>query len=112
MILNRLKIPHVIGLILAGVLVGPHGFNILARDMSFEVFGQVGILYLMFLAGLEIDMYHLKRNIGRGAVFGLYTFFIPLLIGAAGAYIFWDLTCSHPHCLRVCLQPTRFLPTP
>lgn len=91
MILNRLKIPHVIGLILAGVLVGPHGFNILARDMSFEVFGQVGILYLMFLAGLEIDMYHLKRNIGRGAVFGLYTFFIPLLIGAAGAYIFLGL---------------------
>lgn len=91
MILNRLKIPHVIGLILAGVLVGPHGFNILARDMSFEVFGQVGILYLMFLAGLEIDIYHLKRNIGRGAVFGLYTFFIPLLIGAAGAYIFLGL---------------------
>lgn len=91
MILNRLKIPHVIGLILAGVLVGPHGFNILARDMSFEVFGQVGILYLMFLAGLEIDMYHLKRNIGRGAVFGLYTFFIPLLIGTAGAYIFLGL---------------------
>lgn len=91
MILNRLKIPHVIGLILAGVLVGPHGFNILARDMSFEVFGQVGILYLMFLAGLEIDMYRLKRNIGRGAVFGLYTFFIPLLIGAAGAYIFLGL---------------------
>ena len=91
MILNRLKIPNVIGLILAGVLVGPHGFNILARDMSFEVFGQVGILYLMFLAGLEIDMYHLKRNIGRGAVFGLYTFFIPLLIGAAGAYIFLGL---------------------
>lgn len=91
MILNRLKIPHVIGLILAGVLVGPHGFNILARDMSFEVFGQVGILYLMFLAGLEIDMYYLKRNIGRGAVFGLYTFFIPLLIGAAGAYIFLGL---------------------
>ena len=91
MILNRLKIPHVIGLRLAGVLVGPHGFNILARDMSFEVFGQVGILYLMFLAGLEIDMYHLKRNIGRGAVFGLYTFFIPLLIGAAGAYIFLGL---------------------
>lgn len=91
MILNRLKIPHVIGLILAGVLVGSHGFNILARDMSFEVFGQVGILYLMFLAGLEIDMYHLKRNIGRGAVFGLYTFFIPLLIGAAGAYIFLGL---------------------
>lgn len=91
LVLNRLKIPHVIGLILAGIMVGPHGFNLLARDMSFEVFGQVGILYLMFLAGLEIDMYHLKRNIGRGAVFGLYTFFIPLILSAAGAYLFLDL---------------------
>lgn len=91
LILNQLKIPHVIGLILAGVLVGPHGCNLLARDMSFEVFGQVGILYLMFLAGLEIDMYHLKRNIGRGAVFGLYTFFIPLILGAVGSYLFLGL---------------------
>lgn len=91
LILNQFKIPHVIGLILAGVLVGPHGLNLLARDMSFEVFGQVGILYLMFLAGLEIDMYHLKRNIGRGAVFGLYTFFIPLVAGAVGAYLFLGL---------------------
>ena len=91
LIFNRLRIPHVIGLILAGVIVGPHGFNILARDMSFEVFGQVGILYLMFLAGLEIDMYHLKRNIGRGAVFGLYTFLIPLILGAIGAHLFLGL---------------------
>lgn len=65
LLLGRLKIPQVIGLILAGVAVGPHGFNLLARDMSFEVFGQVGILYLMFLAGLEIDMYHLKRTSAR-----------------------------------------------
>ena len=56
LLLNRLKIPHVIGLIIAGVAVGPHGFGVLDRDMSFEVFGQVGILYLMFLAGIEIDM--------------------------------------------------------
>ena len=81
MLLSRLKIPHVIGLILAGVVVGPHGFNVLARDMSFEVFGQVGLLFLMFLAGVEIDMYHLKKNLRRGVIFGLYTFFIPLLLG-------------------------------
>lgn len=85
MLLGKLKIPHVIGLILAGVAVGPYGMNILARDMSFEVFGQVGMLYLMFLAGIEIDMYHLKKNIYRGAVFGLFTFLTPLLLGAAAA---------------------------
>lgn len=82
MLMVRLKIPHVIGLIIAGIIVGPFGFNILARDMSFEVFGQVGLLYLMFLAGVEIDMYHLKKNIRRGVVFGLFTFFIPLALGA------------------------------
>lgn len=86
LLLNRLKIPHVIGLILAGVAVGPYGFGLLARDMSFEVFGQVGILYLMFLAGIEIDMYHLRKNLRKGLTFGAYTFLIPLLLGAAVAY--------------------------
>ncbi|MBJ2191681.1 MAG: cation:proton antiporter [Muribaculaceae bacterium] len=82
LVLSRLRIPHVIGLIVAGVVVGPHGFNLLARDMSFEVFGQVGILYLMFLAGIEIDMYHLRKNLRKGMTFGLFTFIIPLILGA------------------------------
>lgn len=91
LLLGRLKIPQVIGLILAGVAVGPHGFNLLARDMSFEVFGQVGILYLMFLAGLEIDMYHLKKNLRKGLCFGFLTFLIPLLLGAAVAAVWLGL---------------------
>ncbi|MCM1355817.1 MAG: cation:proton antiporter [Staphylococcus sp.] len=84
-VLNRLRIPYVIGLIIAGVAVGPYGLNLLARDMSFEIFGQVGILYLMFLAGIEIDMYHLRKNMRKGLTFGLFTFIIPLLIGAVAA---------------------------
>lgn len=91
LLLNRLKIPHVIGLIVAGVVVGPHGCNILARDMSFEVFGQVGLLYLMFLAGVEIDMYHLRKNIRRGFVFGLFTFVIPLVLGTISGLLFLNL---------------------
>ncbi len=87
LLLNRLKIPHVIGLILAGVAVGPHGFGLLDKDMSFEVFGQVGLFYLMFLAGIEIDMYHLKKNLSKGLVFGLFTFGIPLVIGAVVAIL-------------------------
>ncbi len=85
-LLNRLRIPHIIGMIVAGIVVGPYGFNILARDMSFEIFGQVGILYLMFLAGLEIDMYHLKKNLQRGMGFGLYTFFVPMVLGTVSSY--------------------------
>jgi len=84
--LNKLKIPHIIGMIVAGVIVGPHGFNVLARDSSFEIFGQVGILYLMFLAGLEIDMFHLKKNLKQGMGFGLYTFFVPMVLGTISSY--------------------------
>lgn len=86
--LNRLKIPHIIGMIAAGVAVGPFGLNILDRDSSFNIFGQVGLLYLMFLAGLEIDMFHLRLNLRRGAVFGSLTFLIPMAMGvAASVYI-------------------------
>lgn len=85
LILNRIKIPPVIGMIVAGMVIGPYGLNWLARDMSFEVFGQVGILYLMFLAGLEIDLFNLRKNLHKGLVFGLLTFAIPLVAGSAVA---------------------------
>ncbi|MDE6299847.1 MAG: cation:proton antiporter, partial [Muribaculaceae bacterium] len=84
-IFRRLGIPQIVGLILSGVAVGPYGLNLLARDASFEIFGQVGILYLMFLAAVEIDMFHLKKNLGRGILFGLLTFSIPLLAGVFGS---------------------------
>lgn len=81
LLLNHLKIPHIIGMIVAGVIVGPYGFNVLADDSSFAIFGQVGLLYLMFLAGLEIDMYHLRLNLRRGLFFGVLTLAIPLVLG-------------------------------
>ena len=83
LLLNRLKIPHIIGMIVAGVAVGPYGFDILSDDSSFAIFGQVGLLYLMFLAGLEIDMFHLRLNLRRGLLFGLLTLSVPLLLGVA-----------------------------
>lgn len=87
-LLNRLKIPHIVGMIVAGIIVGPFGLNILASDSSFAIFGQVGLLYLMFLAGLEIDMFHLRLNLRRGLGFGLLTFFIPMVMGVfASVYI-------------------------
>ena len=103
LVLGRLRIPHVIGLILAGVVVGPHGLNLLARDMSFEVFGQVGILYLMFLAGIEIDMYHLRKNMRKGLTFGLFTFIIPLLLGAVTA-----MAALRMHLLEATLLASMF----
>ncbi|MGL4294050.1 MAG: cation:proton antiporter [Bacteroidales bacterium] len=80
-LLNRIRVPHIIGLILAGVVIGPHGTGILERDMSFELFGKVGLLYLMFLAGLEMDMNDFRKNGVKGLVFGTYTFLFPMIIG-------------------------------
>ena len=85
LLLQKLKIPHIISMIVAGVAVGPYGFNVLANDSSFAIFGQVGLLYLMFLAGLEIDMFHLKLNLKRGLVFGLLTLCVPLALGVVAS---------------------------
>ena len=79
-IMGKLRIPHIIGMVLAGIAVGKYGFNILARDDSFELFGKVGLYYIMFLASLEMDMEGVKRNSGRFLVFGLLTFGLPLVL--------------------------------
>ena len=79
-IMGKLRIPHIIGMVLAGVLIGPHGLNILERDSSFELFGKVGLLYIMFLAGLEMDLESVKKNSRRFLFFGVLTCLVPLLI--------------------------------
>lgn len=81
MVLGRLRIPHIIGMILAGVVIGEHGFNILTRDSSFELFGKVGLYYIMFLAGLEMNMGDFKKNRGKAVVLGLLAFVIPMALG-------------------------------
>ena len=80
-VLNKLHIPHIIGMILAGVIVGEHGFNILVRDSSFDLFGKVGLFYIMFLAGLEMNMSDFRQNRGKAMVLGILAFVIPISIG-------------------------------
>ena len=80
-LLNKLRIPHIIGMILAGLVIGEHGFNILVRDSSFELFGKVGLYYIMFLAGLEMNMDDFKKNRGKAVMLGLLAFVIPIGIG-------------------------------
>ena len=77
-IMSKLRIPHIIGMVLAGVLVGPFGLNVLARGSSFEIFGQVGLYYIMFLAGLEMDLESVKKNKTQFLVFGFLTCLVPL----------------------------------
>ncbi|ASK30114.1 sodium:proton antiporter [Chryseobacterium sp. T16E-39] len=86
LLLNKIKVPHLLGLIIAGAVIGPNGFNLLARDSSIVVTGTTGLLYIMFLAGLEIDMGDFKKNKWKSLIFGIYTFTVPFILGFIGAY--------------------------
>ena len=92
-IMGKLRIPHIIGMVLAGVAVGQYGFNILERDNSFELFGKVGLYYIMFLAALEMDIEGVRKNLLRFGVFGVLTCFVPLLLTYSMAV--WVLHYSH-----------------
>ncbi len=81
MLLERLRVPSIVGMIFAGILIGPHGFGVLERDGSFELFGKVGLYYIMFLASLEMNLQDVQRIKGRALTLGLLSFAIPMLIG-------------------------------
>ncbi|MFI3278755.1 MAG: cation:proton antiporter [Rikenellaceae bacterium] len=88
MIFNKLRIPHILGLIIAGAIIGPYGFNLVLRDTGIVMSGTAGLLYIMFLAGLEINMNEFIKSSFKSLIFGLYTFIIPMCIGiAAGLYL-------------------------
>ena len=86
-LLRKLRIPSIIGLILAGMAIGDHGFNIIAKG-SIDLFGKAGLLYIMFLAGLELDMAEFKKNKYKSMVFGFFTFAIPMGLGFLLCYQF------------------------
>src|SRR5690554_1389064 len=75
---DRLRLPHLLGMILAGVVIGPYGLNLLARDSSIILSGTAGLLYIMFLSGLVIGINDFRKNIWKRTVLGLYGFFIPI----------------------------------
>lgn len=83
LLVERLRMPGIIGLILAGVIVGPHGLGVLERDSTITLLGTVGLLFLMFLGGLETSLDDLKRNAGKAMTFGLASFLLPMAIGTA-----------------------------
>lgn len=83
LLFERLRLPGIVGLIVAGVLVGPHGFGLLERDSTIVLLGTVGLLFLMFMAGLETSLDDLKYNADKAVIFGLATFAVPMLLGVA-----------------------------
>lgn len=81
LLFNKLRLPHIIGMILAGLLIGPNGFNVLERDDSFELFGKVGLYYIMFLASLEINLQEMRQAKGGALLLGLLVFALPITLG-------------------------------
>ncbi len=89
-LLRRLRLPGIMGLILAGVAIGPNGFNILERNSAIELFSTIGLIYIMYLAGLELDLNLFKKNRYKSLLFGLFTFALPLGIGLPICYYFLE----------------------
>lgn len=85
-LLRKLNIPGIIGLIIAGVVIGPHGLNVLEKSSAIDLFSTIGLLYIMFIAGLELDMNEFKSNRNKSLLFGLFTFIFPLSIGFPVCY--------------------------
>lgn len=85
-ILKWLRMPSIIGLIISGVIIGPHGLNILAHNSAIDLFATIGLLYIMFIAGLELDMNDFKAHRQKSLIFGFYTFIIPLVLGFPVCY--------------------------
>lgn len=85
-LLRRLNIPGIIGLIIAGVVIGPHGFGILEKNSAVDLFSTIGLLYIMFIAGLDLDMNEFKSNRSKSILFGFFTFIFPIGIGFPVCY--------------------------
>jgi Kef-type K+ transport system membrane component KefB/nucleotide-binding universal stress UspA family protein len=87
LIAQRLRGPGVIGLILAGILLGPNALNLFARDGAILLLGSVGLLYIMFQAGLELDLHLFRRYRSHSLAFGTTTYVVPQVIGTAVAVL-------------------------
>ncbi len=85
-LLKRLKIPGIIGLIISGVIIGPYGFNILEKNSAVELFSTIGLLYIMFIAGLDLNIGQFRVNRNKSLAFGFFTFSLPLSIGFVLCY--------------------------
>ncbi len=86
LLLKRLNVPGIIGLIIAGVVIGPHGLDLISDSEGVNMFSSIGLLYIMFIVGLELDLNEFKANRNKSVVFGFFTFIIPLIIGFPVCY--------------------------
>ena len=89
---KRLRFPQIAGLILTGAIIGPGFLNILHITPEIRFFSRIGLLFIMFFAGLEIDLEEMKRNKVWGITFGVLTFAVPWLLCYVSCIIMLNLT--------------------
>ncbi len=80
-LLKKLNVPSIVGLIISGVIIGPFGFHVLEQNAAVELFSTIGLLYIMFIAGLDLDLSQFKSYKYKSLVFGFFTFIFPFSIG-------------------------------
>ncbi len=93
-VLNRFKIPGIIGLILSGMIIGPYGLFLVQKNSAVDLFSTIGLLYIMFIAGLELDMNEFNKHKYKSLIFGLLTFIFPIAIGLPVCYYLLGYTFS------------------
>ncbi len=76
-----LRMPSVVILLTAGIILGEHGLGLLRYDQSFQLLGRIGMLYIMFLSAIEMDLEGFRRSRGKGLMFGMLTFAVPMVLG-------------------------------
>src|SRR5688572_3558824 len=89
-ILNRFKIPGIIGLILSGMIIGPYGLFLIQKNSAVDLFSTIGLLYIMFIAALELDMNEFNKHKCKSLIFGFFTFLFPIVIGFPVCYYLLD----------------------
>jgi Kef-type K+ transport system membrane component KefB/nucleotide-binding universal stress UspA family protein len=88
LVLARYRLPGIVGIILVGAAIGPNGLGLLERDATIQLLGEVGLIYLMFVAGLEINLNRFVENTDKSVVFGLLSFVVPQGVGTVvGVYL-------------------------
>ena len=112
LILKQLRTPGIIGLIVAGMIVGPNGLYLIEKQGSIDLLGKVGILYLMFLAGLEMDMHEFAKNQKKSIIFGLITFSLPFTLGFLAGYFILGLSLFAALILGIMFSPHTLLAYP
>lgn len=84
LIFKKIRVPGIVGLILAGTVAGPSVLGFMERDATFILLGTVGLLYLMFTAGLSIDLNQFSKARGKSISFGFLSFIFPMGLAVLG----------------------------